>query len=48
MSDKWSIQISKKLQRVVKNHCLLNGYKISGYLEKLIKSDISGSINSEK
>lgn len=44
MNDKWSIQISNNLKIEFKKFCKKNGYKMSGLVERLILSQISGSV----
>lgn len=48
MSDKWSIQISKEVRDLLKCFCKKNGYFMSGFVEKAILSQISGSIKFER
>jgi len=41
---KISIQISEYIHKTLKGFCNENGYKLSGFIEKSILNQISGSI----
>ena len=41
---KISIQISEYIHKTLKGFCGKNGYKLSGFIEKAILTQISGSI----
>ncbi len=40
-----SIQIRQNIKDDMLNYCNANGYKISGLIEKLIQSHLSGSLS---
>lgn len=44
MSKKWSIQVSKSIRDLLKTFCKENGYSMSGFVEKAILTQITGSI----
>jgi hypothetical protein len=48
-NDKYSsIQIRKDLKSETIKYCMDNGYKLSGLIEKLIMTHLSGSNNIKK
>jgi hypothetical protein len=48
-NDKYSsIQIRKDLKSETVKYCMDNGYKLSGLIEKLIMTHLSGSNNIKK
>ena len=48
-NDKYSsIQIRKDLKSEMAQYCMDNGYKLSGLIEKLIMTHLSGSNNIKK
>lgn len=48
-NDKYSsIQIRKDLKSEVVKYCLDNGYKLSGLVEKLIQTHLTGSKETKK